>query len=75
VVSRPDAEKGETLILVTNEPRLTLKDAREVLKAKGLSNLCAPRELVVLNKIPKLGTGKVNHREILEKIKASLQTT
>ena len=32
--------------------------------AAGLSNLCAPREIRILKEIPKLGTGKLNHREV-----------
>jgi acyl-[acyl-carrier-protein]-phospholipid O-acyltransferase/long-chain-fatty-acid--[acyl-carrier-protein] ligase len=72
VVSIPNADKGEALIAVTNEPRLTLKDIREVLKSKGLSNLCAPRALQVMAKIPKLGTGKVNHREMTELVLQSV---
>jgi acyl-[acyl-carrier-protein]-phospholipid O-acyltransferase/long-chain-fatty-acid--[acyl-carrier-protein] ligase len=64
VLSRPDEEKGEVLVAVTNEPRLTLDAIRGAIKAKGLANLCAPRELKVVKAIPKLGTGKVDHREL-----------
>lgn len=66
VVSRPDTEKGECIIAVTNDARLTVNDLRQVLRAKGLSNLCVPREVVVVREIPKLGTGKVNHRELAD---------
>jgi acyl-[acyl-carrier-protein]-phospholipid O-acyltransferase/long-chain-fatty-acid--[acyl-carrier-protein] ligase len=64
VVTRPDEDKGEALICCTNEPRLTAAEIREAIKAKGLSNLCIPREIVVVKEIPKLGTGKTNHREL-----------
>lgn len=64
VVTRPDEDKGEKLVAVTNEPKLRLADLRAAIKAKGLSNLCAPREIVVVPAIPKLGTGKTNHREL-----------
>ena len=67
VIARPDTDKGEKLIAVTNEPKLQLADIRAAIKARGLTNLCAPREIVVVASIPKLGTGKTNHRE-LEKI-------
>ena len=70
VIARPDEDKGEKLIAVTNEGRLQLADVRAAIRAKGLSNLCAPRELKVVNSIPKLGTGKTNHRE-LEKLIAA----
>jgi acyl-[acyl-carrier-protein]-phospholipid O-acyltransferase/long-chain-fatty-acid--[acyl-carrier-protein] ligase len=64
VLARPDEDKGEALVAVTNEPRLRLEEIRAVLKARGLPNLCVPREVVVVKEIPKLGTGKVNHREL-----------
>jgi acyl-[acyl-carrier-protein]-phospholipid O-acyltransferase/long-chain-fatty-acid--[acyl-carrier-protein] ligase len=64
VLSRPDEDKGEVLVAATNEPRLTLDAIRGVIKSKGLANLCVPRELKVVKEIPKLGTGKVNHREL-----------
>ena len=64
VIAQPDDDKGEKLIAVTNEPHLQLTDVRAAVRAKGLSNLCAPRELVVVKSIPKLGTGKTDHREL-----------
>ena len=64
VVTRPDEDKGEALIAVTNEPKLTLDEIRTATKSKGLTNLCVPREIRVVREIPKLGTGKINHREL-----------
>lgn len=67
VIARPDEEKGEKLIVATNEPRLTLDEIRAAVRARGLPNLSIPREVRFVTAIPKLGTGKTNHRE-LEKI-------
>jgi acyl-[acyl-carrier-protein]-phospholipid O-acyltransferase/long-chain-fatty-acid--[acyl-carrier-protein] ligase len=67
VLTRHDADRGEALIAVSNEQKLTLEEIRAAVKAKGLSNLCVPREVKFVRDIPKLGTGKINHRE-LEKI-------
>jgi len=64
VVARPDEERGERLIAVSNEPKLSLDEVRTAIKAKGLSNLAVPREIKTVREIPKLGTGKVNHREL-----------
>jgi len=64
VITRPDEGKGEALIAVTNEPKLTLDEIRNAIKAKGLTNLSVPREIKTVKEIPKLGTGKVNHREL-----------
>lgn len=67
VVARPDEGKGEKLIAATNESRLTMDEVRSAIRARGLSNLAVPREIKVIHEIPRLGTGKINHRE-LEKI-------
>ena len=64
VLSRADEDKGEVLIAATNEPRLQLDEIRAAIKSKGLTNLCVPREILHVKEIPKLGTGKVDHREL-----------
>ncbi len=70
VITRPDENKGEALIAVTNEAKLTLDEIRDAIKARGLTNLSTPREIVVVKEIPKLGTGKVNHRELQARMDA-----
>lgn len=64
IIAVPDTEKGEKLVAIANEPRLQLADVRAAVRAKGLSNLCAPRELRFVHAIPKLGSGKTDHREL-----------
>lgn len=71
VVSRRDPDKGEMLVAVTNDGRLQLEEIRAAIKAKGFANLCAPREIVVVKEIPKLGTGKVSHRELAALVETS----
>jgi len=66
VVAVPDADKGEKLIAVTNEPVLQLAEVRDAITAAGMTNLCTPRDLRVMEELPKLGTGKLNHREVLQ---------
>ncbi|MBX3748195.1 MAG: AMP-binding protein [Verrucomicrobiae bacterium] len=74
VVAMPDDEKGEKLVAATNEPRLALEDLRAVIRGKGFSNLCVPREIRHVREIPKLGTGKTNHRELTRLLTESPQT-
>jgi acyl-CoA synthetase (AMP-forming)/AMP-acid ligase II len=71
VISRPDEDKGEALIAVSNEPKLQLDEIRAAIRAKGLTNLCVPREIKYVREIPKLGTGKVNHRELVRQMQNS----
>lgn len=68
ILSQPDEEKGEALVAVTNEPKLTLEEIRAVLRAKGFTNLCVPRAVHRVREIPKLGTGKVDHRELAARL-------
>ncbi len=68
VLAVPDEDKGEKLVAVTNEPRLLLADVRAAGRAKGLNNLCAPRELRVVRSLPKLGTGKIDHRTLQQQL-------
>jgi acyl-[acyl-carrier-protein]-phospholipid O-acyltransferase/long-chain-fatty-acid--[acyl-carrier-protein] ligase len=67
-VALPDTGKGEKLVAVTNAPKLTGAEVREAIAAAGLTNLCVPRDLRVMDELPKLGTGKLNHREVLKHI-------
>ena len=71
ILTRPEENKGEALIAVTNEPKLTLDEIRDALQAKGLTNLSVPREIKVVKEIPKLGTGKVNYQELQTLIAAA----
>jgi acyl-[acyl-carrier-protein]-phospholipid O-acyltransferase/long-chain-fatty-acid--[acyl-carrier-protein] ligase len=64
VMTRPDEDHGERLIAVTNESKLTLTQVREAVQARGFGNLAVPRQLKVLPDLPRLGTGKVDHRRL-----------
>ncbi|MFN0069198.1 MAG: AMP-binding protein [Limisphaerales bacterium] len=70
VLAVPDEDKGEKLIAVSNEPKLTVELVRAAIRTKGLSNLCVPREVRAVKEIPKLGTGKVNHRELATRLQS-----
>jgi acyl-[acyl-carrier-protein]-phospholipid O-acyltransferase/long-chain-fatty-acid--[acyl-carrier-protein] ligase len=65
VIALPDDDKGERLVAVANVERLSLEEIRAAIKARGLTNLCAPRELRHVREIPKLGTGKTDHRSLM----------
>ncbi|HEY1794315.1 MAG TPA: AMP-binding protein [Opitutaceae bacterium] len=58
VVNRPHPAKGEELVLFSGDPALTLEAARAAVRARGLSDLCAPRQLRLCSPFPLLGSGK-----------------
>ena len=65
VLPRPRPEPAEVLLIAaTNEPRLTLEEVRAAIQVRGLNNLAVPREIKLVHELPRLGTGKINHREL-----------
>lgn len=61
VLACPDPERGESLVAVANDPRLTLADMRTAIHARGLGNICFPREVFAVGEIPTFATGKVDY--------------
>jgi acyl-[acyl-carrier-protein]-phospholipid O-acyltransferase/long-chain-fatty-acid--[acyl-carrier-protein] ligase len=60
VVSVPDLRKGERLILVTQQKDATRSELMAFAKGKHASDLMIPAEVWVLDKLPMLGSGKVD---------------
>jgi len=60
VVAVPDARKGERLILLTQQKGATRSDIQSLAKSKHASDLMIPAEVWVFDKLPVLGTGKVD---------------
>jgi acyl-[acyl-carrier-protein]-phospholipid O-acyltransferase/long-chain-fatty-acid--[acyl-carrier-protein] ligase len=60
VATAPDPRKGERLVLVTQKKDATRSEFQAYAKSKGASDLMIPAEVVVLEKLPVLGTGKID---------------
>jgi acyl-[acyl-carrier-protein]-phospholipid O-acyltransferase/long-chain-fatty-acid--[acyl-carrier-protein] ligase len=60
VVAVPDLRKGERLILVTQQKGATRADFQAFAKSNHASELMIPAEVWVEDKLPMLGTGKVD---------------
>ena len=58
VVAVPDARKGERLVLVTDKHSATRADFQAYARGKHASELMFPSEIIVLDKLPLLGSGK-----------------
>src|SRR5271169_7544 len=59
VSSIPDPRKGERLIMVTDRHGATRSDFIAYARGKHASELMFPAEIIVLDKLPVLGSGKV----------------
>jgi acyl-[acyl-carrier-protein]-phospholipid O-acyltransferase/long-chain-fatty-acid--[acyl-carrier-protein] ligase len=69
VASVPDARKGERLILVTQQKNATRSDFLAFARSRGANELMVPAEIVVMEKVPILGTGKVDNMAVTKLVK------
>jgi acyl-[acyl-carrier-protein]-phospholipid O-acyltransferase/long-chain-fatty-acid--[acyl-carrier-protein] ligase len=58
VVAVPDMRKGERLILVTQQKNATRSQFQMFARERGASELMMPSEILILDKMPMLGSGK-----------------
>jgi acyl-[acyl-carrier-protein]-phospholipid O-acyltransferase/long-chain-fatty-acid--[acyl-carrier-protein] ligase len=58
-------KKGEQIVLFTNKKDFDKIAMLQHAKNKGMSELCVPKEVIYLNEIPVLSTGKTNYRELI----------
>jgi acyl-[acyl-carrier-protein]-phospholipid O-acyltransferase/long-chain-fatty-acid--[acyl-carrier-protein] ligase len=60
VASVPDPRKGEKLILVTQKRDAKRSDFQAFARSRDASELMVPAEIIVVDKVPVLGSGKVD---------------
>ncbi|MEW6453378.1 MAG: acyl-[ACP]--phospholipid O-acyltransferase [Pseudomonadota bacterium] len=69
VASVPDARKGERLILVTQKKDPTRAEFQAFARSRGATELMVPAEIVYLEKMPLLGTGKIDNVGVTKLVK------
>lgn len=74
VVNIPDVKKGEQLILVTNHCQATRDKIVTHMRYKQISEIAIPKSIVVLEKMPLLGTGKIDYQSIKKLLLNSHET-
>ncbi len=75
VVALPDARKGERLVLLTPDSACTRETLSRLARQKGLSELMVPSEIVVVSKVPLLGSGKPDYVAALALAKEQASTS
>jgi acyl-[acyl-carrier-protein]-phospholipid O-acyltransferase / long-chain-fatty-acid--[acyl-carrier-protein] ligase len=58
VVTQPDPRRGERLVLVTEQRGATRAAFQSHARAKGASDLAVPADVITIDKLPLLGSGK-----------------
>ncbi len=60
-VALPDARKGERIVLLTTDSKARRDAFQRAAKAKGASELVTPSEIITVDKLPLLGSGKPDY--------------
>ncbi len=61
VIAIPDARKGEQLVLITTNQKLTRSHILNYFKENQISELSVPKDIIFVEKLPLLGTGKIDY--------------
>ena len=61
VIAVPDARKGEKLLLVTTQPDAQSRALLAAARERGIAEIQVPREVMVRDKMPMLGAGKIDY--------------
>ncbi len=61
VISVPDPRKGEQLVLVTEKSDASREPLLAYEKAQGIAELMMPKTIRIVDKMPVLGTGKLDY--------------
>jgi acyl-[acyl-carrier-protein]-phospholipid O-acyltransferase/long-chain-fatty-acid--[acyl-carrier-protein] ligase len=72
VVALPDARKGERLALLTTDPGCTRETFSQFARRKGATELMVPADILLVGKIPLLGSGKPDYVAALELAKQTI---
>jgi acyl-[acyl-carrier-protein]-phospholipid O-acyltransferase/long-chain-fatty-acid--[acyl-carrier-protein] ligase len=59
--TRTDPKRGEAIVLFTTDAALSKERLQEAARVGGLPEIAVPREIRVVEALPLLGTGKVDH--------------
>ena len=75
VAAVPDVRKGERLILVTQKKDATRAEFQHYARTHGASDLMTPSEVVVVDKVPVLGSGKLDYVGVAALVKEHVAKT
>ncbi len=60
-IAIPDEKKGEQIVMYTESSELTKDKLLKRAQEKGLPEICLPKQLLRIDVIPRLGSGKVDY--------------
>ena len=73
-IALPDERKGEQIILVTDRPHADRSELQVWARENGIAELLVPKEIRVLDKLPVLGTGKIDYVALQDAVRTAPET-
>ena len=73
VASVPDARKGERLVMVTQKKDPTRSEFQAFARSRGATEIMVPAEIIYMEKMPLLGTGKVDNMAVTKLVKERIR--
>jgi acyl-[acyl-carrier-protein]-phospholipid O-acyltransferase/long-chain-fatty-acid--[acyl-carrier-protein] ligase len=70
VVAVPDARKGEKLLLVTTRQGAEIRALLAAARERGVAEIQVPRDVMVVDKMPLLGAGKIDYPAVTRRVEA-----
>jgi acyl-[acyl-carrier-protein]-phospholipid O-acyltransferase/long-chain-fatty-acid--[acyl-carrier-protein] ligase len=71
VVTQPDSQKGEQLVLVTTQPDAARAALSARARADGMSELNVPKRIEIVSSLPLLGSGKTDYPAVQALVESS----
>ena len=65
VISMPEENKGEVLLLITEMPDAKKEELRSAFLKRGFSEIMIPREIAHIAALPRIGSGKIDYTRIM----------
>lgn len=62
----PDEKRGEQIVLITEARELTKDMLLKQAQAAGVAEICLPKEIVFMEAIPRLGSGKIDYQTLMK---------
>lgn len=62
--TKPDAKRGEMILLVTQDKNLKRDQLQAAARELGAPELAVPKQIIVVDKVPLLGTGKKDYPSV-----------
>ncbi len=67
--TQPDARKGERIVMLTEKSGATRAEFMAFAKSRGASEMMVPAEIVTVDKVPLLGSGKVDYAAVTKLVR------